>query len=122
MFRARTVAVIAALAPGEVVSYGDVAAQAGFPGAARAVGAVLRAADGLPWWRVVMSTGRLAPGKEAEQGRRLRAEGVRVVDGRVVQGPAGPGVSPGSSPRSAPAGRSQRYRVQPSRGSAPRAR
>src|SRR3954453_1922979 len=114
MFRARTVAVIAALAPGGVVSYGDVAAQAGFPGAARAVGAVLRTAHGLPWWRVVMRTGRLAPGKEAEQGRRLRAEGVRVVDGRVVQGPV---AAPPSS-----AGRSQRYRVQPSRGSAPRAR
>src|SRR3954452_25397216 len=93
-FRTRVVAVLGALAPGEVVSYGDVAAQAGFPGAARAVGAVLRTADGLPWWRVVMSTGRLAPGKEAEQGRRLRAEGVRVVDGRVVQGPAGAAPAP----------------------------
>jgi methylated-DNA-protein-cysteine methyltransferase-like protein len=115
-FRARTVAVIAALAPGEVVSYGDVAAQAGYPGAARAVGAVLRSAEGLPWWRVVMSTGRLAPGKEAEQSRRLRAEGVQVVDGRVVQPPGG---RPGSAPS---AGRTQRYRVHPSTGSAPRAR
>jgi methylated-DNA-protein-cysteine methyltransferase-like protein len=82
-FRERVLAVVAGLAAGEVVSYGDVAAQAGFPGAARAVGAVLARSDGLPWWRVVMSTGHLAPGKERDQGRRLRAEGVTVVDGRV---------------------------------------
>ena len=82
-FRARVVTVIAELAPGEVVSYGDVAAQAGFPGAARGVGAVLAASDGLPWWRVVMSSGKLAPGKEREQARRLRAEGVVVLNDRV---------------------------------------
>ena len=85
-FRVRVIAVIEALRPGEVVSYGDVAAQAGYPGAARGVGSVLSAADGLPWWRVVMANGRLAPGKEREQGRRLRAEGVTVVGGRVAGG------------------------------------
>ena len=35
-FRTNVTAVIAGLRPGEVVSYGDVAAQAGYPGAARA--------------------------------------------------------------------------------------
>ena len=115
-FRTKVIAVIEALRPGEVVSYGDVAAQAGYPGAARAVGAVLRtSSDGLPWWRVVMSTGRLAPGKEAEQGRRLRAEGVRVVNGRIAQPSRSPTPSRGSATN-------QRYRVQPSTGSAPRAR
>ena len=80
-------AVIEALAPGEVVSYGDVAAQAGFPGAARGVGAVLASpdSDGLPWWRVVTSTGRLVPGHEREHARRLRAEGIEVVNGRVAR-------------------------------------
>ena len=75
-FRPRVLAVIAGLAAGEVVSYGDVAAQAGSPGAARAVGAVLAGAgdEGVPWWRVVTSTGRLVPGHEAEHARRLRAE------------------------------------------------
>src|SRR5581483_3583255 len=85
-FRPRVIAVIAGLGPGEVVSYGDVAAQAGYPGAARGVGSVLAHTgpeDGLPWWRVIMATGRLAPGKEVEQARRLRAEGVPVRDGRV---------------------------------------
>jgi methylated-DNA-protein-cysteine methyltransferase-like protein len=82
-FRARVVAVIANLGVGEVVSYGDVAGQAGYAGAARGVGSVLASSEGLPWWRVVMSDGRLAPGKEREQSRRLRAEGVSVRDGRV---------------------------------------
>jgi methylated-DNA-protein-cysteine methyltransferase-like protein len=82
-FRTRVCAVIAHLRPGEVVSYGDVAAQAGFPGAARGVGSVLASSHGLPWWRVVMSDGRLAPGKERDQARRLRAEGVVVRGNRV---------------------------------------
>lgn len=78
-------AVLAALRPGDVVTYGEVAAEAGWPGRARAVGTFLRDhGDGLPWWRVVNASGRLAPGKEAEQARRLRAEGVEVGDGRVV--------------------------------------
>jgi methylated-DNA-protein-cysteine methyltransferase-like protein len=73
--------------PGQVVSYGDLAAEAGYPGAARGAGAVLAGSgpgDGLPWWRVVYADGRLAPGHEREQARRLRAEGVEVRDGRVV--------------------------------------
>jgi methylated-DNA-protein-cysteine methyltransferase-like protein len=84
-FRCRVIAVIEALGPGEVVSYGDVAAQAGFPGAARGVGALLAGSsgDGLPWWRIVTSTGRLVPGHEVEHARRLRAEGVEVLNGRV---------------------------------------
>jgi methylated-DNA-protein-cysteine methyltransferase-like protein len=88
-FRRRVLAVINRLAPGEVVSYGDVAAEAGYPGAARGVGAVLAhsADEGLPWWRVVMADGRLAPGKEARQGALLGGEGVAVHDGRVVAGP-----------------------------------
>lgn len=82
-FEERVAAVIAALRPGEVVTYGEVAAEAGYPGAARAVGGVLARSDGLPWWRVVAANGRLAPGHEAEQARRLGAEGVAVVGGRV---------------------------------------
>ena len=84
-FRRRVLEVINGLEPGEVVSYGDVAAQAGYPGAARGVGAVLAASGaGLPWWRVVMASGRLAPGKEVEQARRLQAEGIAVVRDRVA--------------------------------------
>lgn len=76
--------VIEALEPGDVVTYGEVAAEAGFPGAARAVGRVLATSDGaLPWWRVVTAAGRLVPGNEAEHRRRLAAEGIDVAGGRV---------------------------------------
>lgn len=81
-FAGRVRAVVAGLAPGDLVTYGDVAALAGRPGAARAVGAVLAGSDGdLPWWRVVDARGRLVPGHEAEHARRLRAEGVAVERG-----------------------------------------
>lgn len=84
-FEQAVVAVLHSLGPGDVVTYGEVAAEAGFPGAARAVGRLLATSDHeLPWWRVVTSTGRLVPGHEDEHARRLRAEGVAVADGRVV--------------------------------------
>jgi len=77
--------VVADLAPGEVVSYGEVARRAGRRGAARAVGAFLAEHGGaLPWWRVVRADGTLASHKVADQARRLRAEGVEVRAGRVV--------------------------------------
>ena len=92
-FAEQAEAVIRALRPGEVVTYGEVAADAGRPGAARAVGHLLatQPAD-LPWWRVVAANGRLVPGHEAEHARRLAAEGVAVVNGRVrLRGtPSGP--------------------------------
>ena len=69
---------------GEVVTYGEVAAEAGFPSAHRAVGRFLKSHQGYPWWRVVTSTGRLVPGSEAEQSSLLRSEGVKVANGRVV--------------------------------------
>ncbi len=92
-FVAAVVAVLQDLRPGEVVTYGEVAAEAGFPGAARAVGNVLREVPGLPWWRVVTADGRLVPGHEPRQRERLLAEGVLVRAGRVVP-PSSP-VEPG---------------------------
>ncbi|HYH49460.1 MAG TPA: MGMT family protein [Acidimicrobiia bacterium] len=83
-FTERAEAVIRALHPGEVVTYGEVAADAGRPGAARAVGHLLATRpEDLPWWRVVAASGRLVPGHEAEHARRLLAEGVALHDGRV---------------------------------------
>lgn len=78
-------AVLHRLRPGDLVTYGEVAEEAGHPGAARAVGNLLRGSgdDGVPWWRVVTSTGRLVPGHETEHARRLRAEGITVTDGRA---------------------------------------
>ena len=82
-FTEAVIRVIESLEPGEVATYGEIAAEAGFPGAARAVGNLLRTVPGLPWWRVVNAAGRLAPGNEQEQAQRLRAEGVTVANGLV---------------------------------------
>ena len=84
-FTEAVIEVIESLEPGDVAAYGEIATEAGFPGAARAVGNLLRTVPGLPWWRVVNAAGRLAPGNEQEQAQRLRAEGVIVVNGRVTR-------------------------------------
>ena len=84
-FTESVIEVLQALEPGEVIAYGEVAVEAGYPGAARAVGNLLKTVPGLPWWRVVNAAGRLAPGSEKEQAERLRSEGVRVVNGKVLQ-------------------------------------
>jgi len=77
-------AVLTRLDPGDVMAYGEVAAEAGYPGAARAVGNVLRTVPDLPWWRVVTADGRLVPGHEQRHAEMLRAEGVSVHSGKVV--------------------------------------
>ncbi len=84
-FEAAVTRVIKELRAGDLMTYGEVALEAGFPGAARAVGRVLRVSDGLPWWRIVTSTGRLVPGLEHEHTKLLQGEGVMVKDGRVVR-------------------------------------
>jgi methylated-DNA-protein-cysteine methyltransferase-like protein len=81
--------VIVAIPPGEVTTYGEVAAEAGYPGAARAVGNIMRTVPGLPWWRVIAASGRLVPGLEVEHTQRLRSEGVLVRNGRVPMGGIG---------------------------------
>lgn len=82
--------VLATVGPGEVVTYGEVAVEAGYPGRARAVGRFLAEHGGdHPWWRVVTSTGRLVPGHEVTHAARLRAEGVEVVDTARVRFPKG---------------------------------
>ena len=82
-FEAAVSVVLGRLRPGDVASYGEVAEEAGFPGAARAVGNVLARGDGLPWWRVVTADGRLVPGHERKQTALLKAEGIDVVKGKV---------------------------------------
>ena len=83
-FEEDVVAVISSLRPGDVVTYGEVAAEAGYPGAARAVGSILRKTEGLPWWRVVGSGGRIRTPNPDEQIRLLTDEGILIVNGRVV--------------------------------------
>lgn len=83
-FTAAVMAVIERLQPGEILAYSEVATEAGYPGAARAVGNLLRRTPDLPWWRVVTATGRLVPGNESRQAELLRAEGATIKGGRVV--------------------------------------
>ena len=88
-FRHRVLDALTGVPAGQVVSYGELAAMAGYPGAARGVGAVLSATtaeDGVSWWRVVYADGRLAPCDPAGQARLLAAEGVAVEAGRVQPG------------------------------------
>ncbi len=78
------------LGPGEVVSYGDVASDAGCPRQSRLVGRLLATTDAdVPWWRVVNAVGRLVPGNERRQSALLRSEGVEIRDGRVRRAPHG---------------------------------
>lgn len=83
-FADRVYEAVGEVPPGECLSYGDIAALAGNPGAARAVGRIMARSQGLPWWRVVAADGRLVPGKESEHARLLAAEGVPVTDNRVT--------------------------------------
>ena len=87
----RIIDIIRSLRVGEVVSYGDIADDAGSPKQSRLVGRLLSENDDpdLPWWRVVNSVGRLVPGHEREQASLLRAEGVTVRDGKVRRAPVG---------------------------------
>ncbi len=76
--------VLASLKEGDVLSYGEVAEEAGHPRSARAVGRFLQENAGFPWWRVVTANGRLAPGHEVRQTELLRGEGVEITDGYVT--------------------------------------
>ena len=78
------------LRPGEVVSFGDIAATAGRPRASRAAGRMLsQSMDTLPWWRVVYSDGHLPPCNPSVQAERLAEEGVQLNAFRVVESPLG---------------------------------
>ena len=79
--------VVRQVPPGQVASYGQIALVAGL-GSARIVGralAVLPSGNDVPWHRVLNSQGKIAErrdgGSDAEQARRLRAEGV-FLDGK----------------------------------------
>jgi len=88
-FSARVVSVVARIPRGRVATYGQVAAEAGRAGAARAVGVVMACLpDGsdVPWHRVVNARGEVSirPGRPSageEQRRLLEREGVRFGSG-----------------------------------------
>jgi len=89
-FRRAVLRVVRSVPEGRVVSYGQVALLAGRPGAARAVGAVLRGlreADGdVPWQRVVNARGGISTYKVGHgelQTALLESEGVQLRGERV---------------------------------------
>lgn len=82
-FAERVLDVVAAIPPGRVLSYGDVAELLGGRGA-RAVGQVMaRFGGGVPWWRVVHADGRLPGHKDQQALGHHQAEGTPLRDGRV---------------------------------------
>ena len=83
--------VVAAIPAGRVCTYGEVAKLAGLGRGARQVGRALGLAPAslrLPWFRVIGAGGRIALPKNSTgfrtQVRKLRAEGVEVLNGRVT--------------------------------------
>ncbi len=88
-FRNRVYRAVDRIPYGRVATYGDIAALAGNPRAARAVGSALRGLpEGLttPWWRVVGSGGDIALSAYGSQLQRmlLVEEGVAFRSGRRV--------------------------------------
>ena len=85
----RVLSILRRIPTGRVITYGDVARLAGRPGAARAVGNILRAADepGLPYHRVVAAGGRLGGyGRDPALKRALlAAEGLTLRKQRLVE-------------------------------------
>ena len=89
-FFERVYAVVRRIPRGRVATYGQVAALVGVTRGARAVGWALggigRREASVPWHRVVGARGRISLDGRASglvQRKRLRAEGVRFVAGRV---------------------------------------
>jgi alkylated DNA nucleotide flippase Atl1 len=82
----RVRALVAAIPPGRVATYGDIADAAGLS-SPRIVGWIMRTdSSDLPWHRVITASGRPAPHLATHQLERLRAEAVLAVDGRVALG------------------------------------
>jgi O-6-methylguanine DNA methyltransferase len=87
-FTSRVLSTVRRIPPGRVATYGDVAELAGRPGAARAVGNIMRdcKARDVPCHRVVAAAGQLGGYGGATGLKRslLQAEGI-VVRGRRIK-------------------------------------
>ncbi|ARK24751.1 DNA methyltransferase [Sporosarcina sp. P37] len=92
-FTERAVAIIQQIPPGYVMTYGQVAAEAGNPRGARQVVRVLHSMSAkynLPWHRIINAQGGISTPENAEekgntQRERLLAEGVQFnANGRIA--------------------------------------
>jgi len=81
-FSDKVQALVAGIPEGRVATYGQLAALAGSPQAARIVGGIAHFGDPqLPWQRVVNKQGGLAsgyPGGRRSHKQHLEAEGIKV--------------------------------------------
>lgn len=88
-FRKRVEAVMAQLPDDKVTTYGDVAAMAGHPRAARIVGGIAHTGlTTLPWHRLVSAKGELAvgyPGGRDAQQQLLACDGIKCDEQRRVK-------------------------------------
>jgi len=86
-FQRRVLSAVKRIPAGRVATYGDIAALAGKPRAARAVGNIMRTArePGVPCHRVIAAGGSLGGyGGNLQMKRELlRAEGIEVGTGRI---------------------------------------
>jgi methylated-DNA-[protein]-cysteine S-methyltransferase len=98
-FERRVLRLLGRVPPGRVITYGAVARLAGRPGAARAVGNIMRraAVPGLPYHRVIAAGGhvggyggapRLKAALLAAEGLTVRGLRVRHLDRCTWRGPA----------------------------------
>ena len=82
-FTQKVLAVVAKIPRGKVMSYGEVAAAAGSPGAARAVGTIMKHNDdpSIPCHRVIKSDGSLGGynGLQGVKRKLLLKEGVKLT-------------------------------------------
>jgi O-6-methylguanine DNA methyltransferase len=87
-FQLRVLSAVRRIPPGRVATYGDVAEIAGRPGAARAVGNIMRdcKARDVPCHRVVAAAGQLGGygGQTGLKRSLLQAEGI-VVRGKRIK-------------------------------------
>src|SRR5712675_3694033 len=86
-FADRVLSVVRRIPPGRVATYGEVAAMAGRPRAARAVGNIMRGCSrpDVPCHRVIAAGGRLGGygGNEALKRALLVAEGITISGSSV---------------------------------------
>lgn len=87
-FQDSVLGIVRKIPRGVVLSYGEVAQRAGYPGAARAVGSLMKnnADPMVPCHRVIRSDGRVGEynGLAGKKIDLLRKEGVRMVNGKMA--------------------------------------
>lgn len=87
-FRTLVIEIVQSIPSGRLMTYGQIAALAGSPRAARIVGGIAHFGNSdIPWHRIVNKTGKLArgyPGGLKAHQDALAREGVEVIDYRVA--------------------------------------